>query len=337
MKIAVFEIEAWEKHYLEKKLVGHEVEFHMKPLTDEYIDDLQDVEVLSVFIDSHLTNALLGKLPKLKLITTRSTGYDHIDLGYCSEKNIVVCNVPEYGTHTVAEHTFALILALSRKLIPSVERARRGDFTLDGLTGFDLYNKTLGIVGLGNIGTSVAKIGKGFGMDVLAYARHPDVELAKQIGFMYVDLDHLLSVSDVVSLHLPLTNQTKHLINKENIHKLKKKSLLINTARGGLIETEAILVGLQEGILAGAGIDVLEEEVNIKEERQLISEKFLLENDIKTQLLNHVLLTRDEVIVTPHNAFNSEEALHRILDVTTENIQKFASDSPQNVLGEKPA
>ena len=167
-------------------------------------------------------------------------------------------------------------------------------------------------------------------MDVLAYARHPDVELAKKVGFMYVDLEHLLSASDIVSLHVPLTQQTKHMINKHNIHTMKKGSLLINTARGGLIETEAILMGLQEGILKGAGIDVLEEEVNIKEERQLLSEKFLLENDIKTQLLNHVLLTRDDVIVTPHNAFNSDEALHRILDVTVENIKGFAKNTPVN-------
>lgn len=287
-----------------------------------------------MFIDSQLTAELLAKLPNLQLITTRSTGYDHIDLIYCKQKNITVCNVPEYGTHTVAEHTFALILALSRKLIPSVERARRGDFTLDGLTGFDLYKKTLGIVGLGNIGKAVAQIGKGFGMDVLAYARHPNVELAKQIGIIYVDLDHLMKVSDVISLHVPLTGETKHMINKENIHSLKKGSLLINTARGGLIETEAILLGLQEGFISGVGVDVLEEEVNIKEERQLLSEKFLVENDIKTQLLNHVLLTRDEVIVTPHNAFNSAEALRRILDVTVDNISQFLHNQPQNTVSQ---
>ena len=337
MKLVFFEIEPWEKPYLEKKLTGQDVTFHTKPLTEENIAEFQDAEGLSIFIDSQMTKAVLEKLPKLKLITTRSTGFDHIDLAYCQERNIIVCNVPEYGTHTVAEHTFALILALSRKLIPSVERARRGDFTLDGLRGFDLYKKTIGIVGLGNIGTSVAQIAKGFGMDVLAHARHPDVELAKKIGFMYVDLDHLFQVSDIVTLHIPLTPETKYTINKENIHKLKKGCILINTARGGLIETEAILIGIHDGIIKGAGIDVLEEEVHIKEERQLISEKFLQENDIKTQLLNHVLLTRDEVVVTPHNAFNSQEALHKILDVTVENILSFANNKPTNVIETKPS
>lgn len=335
MKVVFFEIEPWEKPYLEKKLAGQDVTFHTKPLTEDSIEELQDVDSVSVFIDSHLTKELLAKLPNLKHITTRSTGYDHIDLAYCTQKGITVCNVPEYGTHTVAEHTFTLILALSRKLIPSVERTKRGDFSLDGLRGFDLYKKTIGIVGLGNIGTSVARIAKGFGMDVLAYARHPDVQLAKEVGFMYVDLEHLLKVSDIITLHVPLTPETTHMINKENLHKLKRGCLLINTARGGLIETEAILFGLQEGIIKGAGIDVLEEEVNIKEERQLLSEKFLSENDLKTQLLNHVLLTRDDVIVTPHNAFNSYEALHKILDVTVENILKYCDNCPINVVSEK--
>src|SRR5690606_8706508 len=163
--------------------------FSADHVTEKDLSSLHDVDCLSVFIYSHLTKELLEKLPNLKLITTRSTGYDHIDIEYCSAKGIAVCNVPEYGTHTVAEHTFALILTISRKMLPSIERARKGDFSLDGLRGFDLYKKTLGIVGIGNIGTSVARIAKGFGMDVLAYARTPKVELAKEIGFMYVDLD----------------------------------------------------------------------------------------------------------------------------------------------------
>lgn len=337
MKIAFFEIEDWEKPYIDQKLRVHEITYSAEHLTEQDLPSLKETECLSVFIYSQLTKEILEKLPNLKLITTRSTGYDHIDLTYCREKNITVCNVPEYGTHTVAEHTFALILAISRKLLPSVARASKGDFSLDGLRGFDLYKKTLGIVGLGNIGTSVAQIGKGFGMDVLAYARHPDIELAKRIGFMYVDFDHLLTVSDIVTLHLPLTPQTTHIINIENVHTLKKGAVLINTARGGLIETEAILSGLQEGILSGVGIDVLEEECGIKEERELLAGKFLETCDLKTQLLNHVLLTRDDVIVTPHNAFNSNEALHTILDVTVENIVDFTGNHPRNLAGEANA
>ena len=155
MKIAFFEIEEWEKPYLEEKLQGHELSFNEHPLSDETIGSAVDAEVLSVFIYSDCKKELLEKLPTVKMITTRSTGWDHIDAEYCKEKNITICTVPEYGTHTVAEHTFALLLALSRKLLPSLERAKKGDFNLEGLRGFDLHHKTLGIIGVGNIGKSI--------------------------------------------------------------------------------------------------------------------------------------------------------------------------------------
>ena len=333
VKIAFFEIEEWEKDYLTQKLQGHELTFSEHPLTQETLELAKDAEVISVFIYSEAQKELLEKLPQLKMVTTRSTGWDHIDSTFCKEKNIMICTVPEYGTHTVAEHTFALLLALSRRLLPSLERAKRGDFNLEGLRGFDLHKKTLGIVGVGNIGKSIIQIANGFEMDVLAYARKPDMELAQKLGFMYVDMDHLLSTADIITLHVPLTPETKHMINKDNVRKMKKGVVLLNTARGGLIETEAILMGLEEGIIRAVGVDVLEEEVMIKEERQLLSKHFLDQaEDVKTQLLNHVLLDRDEVLVTPHNAFNSTEALQRILDVTLENIVGFASGSPKNAV-----
>lgn len=332
MKIAFFEIEEWEKKMLEKKFEKHDSYFELEHLTEENAHLYRDVEILSVFIYSELTKAVLEKLPKLKLITTRSTGYDHIDLAYAAHKGITVCNVPEYGTHTVAEHTFALILSLSRKIIESTERTKKGNFDMSGLTGFDLHGKTLGIIGVGNIGKTVSKIAHGFSMKVLAYTHHPDDKVAKQLGLTFVPLEQLFAQSDIVSLHVPYTKETHHLINKDNITQFKKGSLLINTARGGLIETEAILTGLDAQILSGAGIDVLEEECQIREERQLLTKNFLKECDIKTQLLNHVLLTRDDVIVTPHNAFNSKEALHTILTVTVQNIQAFMDHTPQNVV-----
>ncbi len=336
MKIAFFEIEEWEKPYLQEKLSGHELIFSEHPLTEETIEEAKDAEILSVFIYSEAKKEILEHFPHLTMITTRSTGWDHIDTAYCKEKNIVVCSVPEYGTHTVAEHTFALLLAISRRLLPSLERAKRGDFTLEGLRGFDLYQKTLGIVGVGNIGKSIIQIANGFGMDVIAYARKPDMELAQKLGFMYVDMDHLLATSDIITLHVPLTPETTHLINKDNIHKLKKGAVILNTARGGLIETEAIVVGLEEGILKAVGLDVLEEEVMIKEEKQLLSRHFLDKTeDMRTQLLNHVLLDRDEVLVTPHNAFNSTEALQRILDVTVENVVDFINQKQQNVVEDR--
>lgn len=331
MNVAFFELEDWEKKFLEEKLADHTLRFEPKVLTKE-TSGLEEIEILSIFIYSTITKELLEKLPNVKMIVTRSTGFDHIDVEACKSKNIVVTNVPEYGTQTVAEHTFALLLALSRKIIPSVERTKRSDFSLEGLRGFDLYKKTIGVIGAGNIGQAVIRIAKGFGMDVLVYSLHQNIELAKKLGFMYVDLDHLYKVSDIITFHVPLTDETKHMINKDTLSKLKKGTVILNTARGGILETEAILMGLDQGIISAAGIDVLEEECYIREERQLLTEQFLKECDIKAQLLNHVLVTRENVLVTPHNAFNSQEALQRILDVTVENVLSFVQQKPINAV-----
>lgn len=331
MRIAFFEIEEWEKEFLTRKLTGHELRFETTPLTSE-TNGLEDIEILSIFIYSEISQELLSKMPRLKMIVTRSTGFDHIDIEACKAKNITVTNVPEYGTQTVAEHTFALLLALSRKIIPSIERSRRSDFSLEGLRGFDLYRKTIGVIGAGNIGQAVIRIAKGFGMDVLVHSRTHNIELAQKLGFMYVDLDHLLKVSDIITYHVPLNDETKHMFNKETLPKLKKGVIVLNTARGGIIETESLLMGLEQEIIGGAGIDVLEEECYVKEERQLLTEQFLKECDLKTQLLNHVLLTKDNVLVTAHNAFNSHEALQRILDVTVENVLSFVQEKPINTV-----
>ena len=282
MKIAFFEVEGWEKTYLEQKLAGNELQFYSTPLREEHIPDLQNTEVISTFIDSAVTKELLDQLPKLRLITTRSTGYDHIDMVCTKYKNIITCNVPHYGTHTVAEHTFALILALSRKLFESVERTKRGEFDHNDLTGFDLFGKTIGIVGLGDIGESVLRMAKGFGMNVVAYAHHPDEDKARKLGLSFLDVKELVSVSDVITLHLPYMKETRHIINKTNIKKFKRGSILINTARGGLIQTEAIIYGLEKGILKGVGLDVLEEEDTIKEERQLLKKDFHKTSNFRT-------------------------------------------------------
>lgn len=332
MKIVFFEVEEWEREYLQQELSQHELVFEKDPLTEENAPSHADVDAISVFIYSKVTKGVLDKFVRLKFITTRSTGYDHIDIAFCKEKQITVCNVPEYGTHTVAEHTFALILAFSRMLIPSIERTKKGDFSVKGLTGFQLHKKTIGIVGLGHIGKTVLRIAKGFGMDVIVHTKTVDLELGQQLDFRYWDFDMLLKQSDIVSLHVPYSKETHHLINKENISLMKKGSILINTSRGGLIETEAILKGFDEGILRGVGLDVLEEECQVKEERQLLTSEFLKECNIKTQLLNHVLLTKEQALVTPHNAFNSAEALHKILDITILNITNFSQQAAANVV-----
>lgn len=332
MNIGFFEVDDNEIEVYKKDLGDHELFFGKEPLNEKNKEKAKSLDIISTRSYSNLTSDTLSSLEHLKMITTRTTGYDHIDIEYCKEKNIIVCNIPEYGAFTVAEHTFALMLAISRNLVESIERTKRGDFRLDGLRGFELHGKTLGIIGVGSIGKAVIKIAKGFGMKVIAYTRHKEDKLAAELGFEFVELDDLLGKADIVSLHVPYSKETHHMINKENIRKFKKGSVLINTARGGVVDTEAILVGLDEKILSAAGLDVLEEECMVKDEEDLLTEEFLKECNLKTQLLNHVLLTRENVIITPHNAFNSAESRIRILDITVKNITAFINNNPQNTI-----
>lgn len=331
MKIVFFEVENWEENYINSNLSGYNPVLTNEKLDETTILKYHEAEIISTFIYSKLNREVLEKLPNLKFIATRSTGFDHIDLNYCKEKNIKISNVPTYGAHTVSEHTFALILAISRKLVPSIEQAKKGDFSSENLQGFDLFGKTLGIIGTGNIGKNVAEIGLSFGMKVLAFSRTVSNELVSK-GVRYVTLDGLLANSDIVTLHLPHTKETEHIINMQNIQKFKKGAVLINTARGALIETQAIAEGLEKGYLSAAGLDVLEEEAHLREEKEFLSSEYLAKVDIKTALLNHVLLTRDDVLITPHNAFNSKEAVEEILETTVLNIEEFIKGNPQNLV-----
>lgn len=330
MHISFFETENWEKDYLEQNLVGFELSFFSEKLSIENVEKANNADIISIFTDSLIDNDIFLKLPNLKMIATRSTGFDHIDLAFAKEHNIAVCNVPTYGENTVAEHTFGLILNLSRKIYKSIESVKEKGFVPDGLRGFDLKGKTIGIVGMGNIGQHVARIANGFEMQVLAFDAKEDKKLAKKLNFKYVLLEELLKNSDIITLHVPLNDQTKHLINASNINLIKKGSYLINTARGGLVETSALVAALSDGTLAGAGLDVLEEECYIKEERELLTKGFSEKCDIKTLLQNHLLMGLDNVIVTPHNAFNSTEALERILETTVENIKAFSKGKAIN-------
>ncbi|VVB81712.1 Glyoxylate reductase [uncultured archaeon] len=329
-KIVFFELEDWETAYIKAHLKGHDLVFVEKRLTEGVADKYSDADAVAVFIYSPINTSILSKLPKVKLVTTMSTGFDHVDLDACRKKNIVACNVPAYGDNTVAEHAMCLLLAIARKLVPSVERTRKGDFSLDGLRGFDLKGKTIGIVGTGKIGRNMAHFAEAFGMSVIAFDKFPNYELAKECGFAYVSLDALFAQSDVISLHLPESPETHHIINKDNVRKIRKGCVLINTARGGLVETEAILIGLKEKIFSACGIDVLEEECHIKEEKELVLESFHHTCDMKTMLQTHMLLLQPNVIITPHNAFNSSEALVRILDTTIDNINAFFANVPKN-------
>ena len=332
MKVAFLELQDWEEKYLRKRMDGaHEVMTIRGALADKHFAQMAEAEVVSPFIYSKLTAERLAKLPKLKMIATRTTGFDHIDVAECSRRRITICNVPFYGENTVAEHTFALILALSRKVHEAFVRVRAGNFSLDGLRGFDLKDKTIGVVGAGRIGLHVIRIARGFGMKVLAFDVKRDNFWAEVLGFEYAELNDLLGRSDIITLHAPYNRHTHHLINRDNIHQIKRGAILINTARGGLVNTEALLKALDDGTLAGAGLDVLEGEEAIYEESALLGDAVNPEK-LRTAWQNHVILKKPNVVFTPHNAFNSQEALERILDTTAENIAAFAAGTAKNVV-----
>ncbi|MCD6086242.1 hydroxyacid dehydrogenase [bacterium] len=335
IKIAFFETEDWEIDYLKPRLKDFNLLFFKGKLNSRNLKKISNINILSPFIYSKIDKKIINSLKSLKYITTRSTGFDHIDLKACKLRNILVSNVPTYGANTVAEHTFALILTLSRKIYPSLERTKKGNFSLKNLRGFDLKGKTLGVVGVGNIGRYVVKIARGFEMNVLAYDIKKDQKFAKKIGFKYVSLNSLFKNSDIITFHIPYNKSTHHLVNSKTLKQFKKGCYLINTARGGICETTALLEGLKKGIFAGLALDVLEEECFIKEERELLSSCFWKSCDLKTILANHILINQPNVIITPHNAFNSQEALTRILETTIENIKNFSQGKPINLVRKK--
>ncbi|MCE5323905.1 hydroxyacid dehydrogenase [bacterium] len=335
IKIVFFEVEDWVREYLaDSSLAPHQSKMINKALDESNVQEAADADAISIFIYSKIDKAILDKLPNLKLIATRSTGYDQIDLDECDRRGITVCNVPRYGENTVAEHAFALILGLTRKMKAAVMRANQLDFHIEGLRGFDLYGKTLGVIGAGAIGLHSIRIGRGFGMKVLAYDAFPQQILAEVLGFEYTSFDNLLAESDIITLHVPLLKDTYHLINKDNISKIKRGAMLINTSRGAVVETQALVKALDEGILAGAGLDVLEGEESIKEEAQLLSEMLPVEK-LRAIVHSYALLHRDNVIITPHVAFYSIEAEHRIIDTTIDNIESFLRGTPINVVKAK--
>jgi len=291
----------------------------------------RDVTILSTFVRSRVTADQLDRLPDLKFVTTRSTGFDHIDIPECNRRGIFVSNVPHYGENTVAEHTFALLLALTRKIHRGYERTVRGDFSMEGLRGIDLCGKTFGALGVGNIGRRVLRIAAGFGMRLLGFDVKPRAEWAKEIGFQYVSFDELLRASEILSIHVPYGKQTHHLIDAEAIAKLPAGAIIINTARGGIIDTQALIDGLKSGHVGGAGLDVLESETEISEEAELISSTYDVET-LRSIVRSHALLRHPNVIITPHVAFNSIEAVRRIIDTTLENIHAFLAGEPRNVV-----
>jgi D-lactate dehydrogenase len=328
MKVAFYESSVSDQEYLRTALGNkHEAVFCADTLSEQNISLAADADILSTFIYSKVTKDVVRTIPKLRCVTTRSTGFDHIDLAVCEGADIAVQNVPRYGENTVAEHTFALILALSRnfhRLYTKMMMASE-EISRTGMIGTDLNGRVLGVVGAGKIGLHVIRIAKGFGMNVIVYSRSKDEFLSDLLAFKYVSFDDLLATSDIITLHVPLTEHTRHLINKDTIEKIKRGAILINTARGGLVSNEALAMALDRKILAGAGLDAMESEELVQTEIDPAStEKFTGLGD------GLGLIYRDNVVFTPHIGYYSVEALQRILDVTVANINSFADGKVLN-------
>jgi D-lactate dehydrogenase len=335
MKATFFEVPEKEQIIFTNLLAGFEVLFFEEKLSEENVEKALGSAIVSVFVNSVVDKNIIDVLPDLKFIATRSTGFDHIDKEYAASKGIEVSNVPAYGSKTVAEFAFALLLNLSRKIFDADRQLKEeGDFSIFKLQGFDLNEKTIGVIGTGKIGRNSIKIAKGFNMNVLAYDLYPDMAFAKEAGFLYKSLPEVLAESDVLTLHAPYTKENQHLINKENIALMKKGVYLINTARGELVDTDALVWGLKEGIIGGAGLDVLEGERELKEGIEILSDEKKRDKvkDYKTLLEDRVLIEMPNVIVTPHVAFYSKEAEGEIIKTTVENIKSFALGTPENLV-----
>lgn len=322
MKVAFFEVKDWERDYMAPQFPDDQLFFSDERLAEDLFPEERDFECLSVFIHSRITPAVLDQMPQVKVIATRSTGFDHVDTELCKQRGVAVARVPNYGENTVAEHTFALILSLSRNVHKSYRHAVEGRMDLAALTGFDLMGKTLGVVGAGRIGLHVIKIARGFGMRVLVFDVREDSFLSELLNFSYAPLEQLLAESDIITLHAPYMPATHHVINRDRLALVKRGALLVNTSRGGLVDTDALIQALDSGQLGGAGLDVLEGEELLKEEQELLHAP-QASDALQALVRRSVLLKKDNVVITPHNAFNSREALERILDTTIENIRAW--------------
>ncbi len=331
MKVHLFESEPWAKaawHQTGTRLESMWVE---GLLALDNLAGSEKAEIISSDV-SLLKPAVLEPFKQLKLIAVRSTGVDRIDLAFCQAHNITVCNVPAYAENAVAEHAFALLLALGRHLCEAVQHTRRLDFSWAGMQGFELRGKILAVIGTGAIGRRVAMIARGFDMEVVAVDSFSDEPWAAANKITYLTLDEALCRADVVSLHVPGMPETRHLLSAERFKLMKKGVVIINTARGDVVDAQALLEALASGKVAGAGLDVL------PEENDLLEEDFRLRvlerggDDCTTQLTNHLLLQHPRVLVTPHCAFFTKEATSRLMQVTVNNIEAFIKGEPINIV-----
>ena len=335
MKIVLFDIEEWEKQTFDSLAGDHEVVFVEQSLTEENAPDYADAEIISVFVKSQVNAGVLEALPDLKAIATRSTGFDHIDQSVCDERGIRIAYVPSYGDNTVASHTIGLLLNIAHGISDGIDRTRKGEFSNAGLQGFDVRGKRIGVIGAsGNIGRHVVTMAKGLGMEVLGFDVAEDPDFAEEAGFAYVSMDEVLERSDVVTIHVPQNEKTKNLIDEGAFSKMRDGVVFLNTSRGGVVDERALLKALGDDKVSAAGLDVLGAEPTIREEAELLRCAVEDEDQWGELLANETLLRLRNVYVTPHNAFNTREAVQRILDVTLENLEGFVGGEPVNLVGD---
>lgn len=318
MRVAIFSTKSYDRRFLESANKGdaHDLVFFEACLTSETSGLAAGFPAVCAFVNDRLTAEVLENLAKsgTRLIAMRCAGFNNVDLSAARELALTVVRVPDYSPHAVAEHTVALILALNRRIHRAYNRVREGNFTLDGLAGFHLYGRTAGIIGTGKIGAAVARILKGFGCNLVAYDPVPNPDCVS-LAVKYVPLEELFSQSDIISLHWPLTPQTQHLIDSRSLARMRPGVMLINTSRGGLIDTRAVIGALKSSKIAYLGLDVYEEEADLFFED--LSDR-VIRDDVFSRLL-----TFPNVIITGHQGFFTQDALKNIAETTLSNITDF--------------
>ncbi len=319
MKVIFFSskpyVEISFKEIAKKLNLDIQMDFHSDSINVKNAIMTKNYDAVCVFVNDNV-NADVIKVLKdngCKLLALRCAGYNNIDLKALKEANITAVRVPEYSPYAVAEMAFALLLTINRKIHKAFNRVKELNFNIDGLLGFDLHGKTIGVIGTGKIGKIFINIAKGFGMDVIAYDLYPDTDSEKLMGYKYVELNELYAKSDIIALHCPLNKSTHHIINQNSINKMKHGVVIINTSRGGLINTKEIILGLKNEKISALAIDVYEEEENV------FFEDYSYKPNIKDDVLSR-LITFNNVIITSHQAFFTKEALDNITKTTLENI-----------------
>lgn len=322
-KIAFFGAKPYDIASFDKvnEKYNYDIRYYKGHLNPNNVVLMQDTDVVCIFVNDTADAAVIDAMVDngVKLLALRCAGFNNVDLKAAKGK-LPVVRVPAYSPYAVAEYSLALMLSLNRKIHRAYWRTRDGNFSLNGLMGFDMHGKTIGIIGTGKIAKILIRLLKGFGMRILAYDLYPDMKFAGEEGISYVSLDELYRESDIISLHCPLTDQTKYMIDKDSIDKMKEGVMIINTGRGQLINTNDLIEGLKEKKIAAAGLDVYEEEGEYFYEDK--SDK-IIDDDVLARLLSF-----NNVIVTSHQAFFTKEALHNIAETTLQNIEDFRCHRP---------